>query len=153
MDRSSTFNKETTEKSIFESWSSADTIIQMSAASKKGVIQKSIEQSNLKSGHNMIIVGKTQDGIIVVAGLGKLYFQEGIPLSIIFDGLKSKNILPSFKHLYSELRENGMKHERIIHLLNENVFESYGKQFRDVVISKLTNPSHETTTPIPPNTG
>lgn len=85
----------------------------------------------------MNIVGKTIDGNLVVSGLGKLYFQEGIPLSVMFDSLKTKSIQPSFKHLYDELKYNGMKHERIIHLLNENVFESYGKEYRDVIIERL----------------
>lgn len=85
----------------------------------------------------MNIVGKTIEGKSVVSGLGKLYFQEGIPLSVLFDSLKDKDIQPSFKHLYDELTENGMKHERIIHLLNENVFESYGKEYRDEVLNRL----------------
>lgn len=73
----------------------------------------------------------------MVSGLGRMYFQDGIPLSVLFDILKGKNIQPSFKHLYKELEDNGMKHERIIHLLNENVFESYGKEYRDIVIERL----------------
>lgn len=85
----------------------------------------------------MNIVGKTQCGKPVVSGLGKMYFESGLPLSVLFDGLQKKNIIPSFRHLYTELVNNGMKRERIIHLLNEQVFESYGKEFRDHVISKL----------------
>lgn len=85
----------------------------------------------------MNIVGKTTDGKHVVSGLGKLYFQEGIPLSVMFDVLKVKQMQPSFNHLYQELKDNGMKHDRIIHLLNENVFESYGKEYRDEVLNRL----------------
>jgi hypothetical protein len=51
--------------------------------------------------------------------------------------LQENNLLPSWNHLYQEMRDNGMSHKRIIHLLNEQVFESYGKEFRDVVISRL----------------
>lgn len=87
----------------------------------------------------MNIVGKTSCGKSVVSGLGKMYFENGLPLSVIFDGLQSRNLVPSFLHLVSELEENGMKRERIIHLLNEQVFESYGKEFRDVVIERITN--------------
>lgn len=85
----------------------------------------------------MNIVGKTTEGKNVISGLGKLYFQEGIPLSVMFDFCKSKGIQPSFKHLYQELEENGMNRERILHLLNENVFESYGKEYRDIVLQRL----------------
>lgn len=87
----------------------------------------------------MVIVGKTQCGKSVVSGLGKLYFENGLPLSVIFDGLQRRNLVPSFRHLVSELEQNGMKHERILHLLNEQVFESYGKEFRDVVINRLSD--------------
>lgn len=86
----------------------------------------------------MKTVGKTTDNRLVVSGLGRLYFQEGIPLSVLFDSCQSKGLQPSFKHLYDELKENGMNHDRIIHLLNEHVFESYGKYYRDVVIQRLS---------------
>lgn len=85
----------------------------------------------------MKIVGKTVDNKPVVSGLGKMYFQEGIPLSVLFDSCQSKDLQPSFKHLYNEMKENGMKRDRIIHLLNENLFESYGKEYRDEVIKRL----------------
>lgn len=85
----------------------------------------------------MRFVGQTECGKLVVAGLGKLYFENGLPLSVLFDGLQRYQLIPSFNHLVSELEENGMKRERIIHLLNEQVFESYGKDFRDEVINRL----------------
>ena len=85
----------------------------------------------------MIVVGKTIYGNLVVAGLAKLYYQEGLPPSVIFDGCKKMNAIPSFPHFYQELKDNGMSHERIIHLLNEHVFETYGKEFRDHVITTL----------------
>lgn len=74
----------------------------------------------------MEIVGKTSCSKLVVSGLGRMYFENGLPLSVIFDGLQRRNIVPSFRHLVSELEQNGMNRERIMHLLNEHVFESYG---------------------------
>lgn len=85
----------------------------------------------------MNLIGKTTDGKPVISGLGKMYFQEGIPLSVLFDSCQSKGLQPSFEHLYDELKENGMKRDRIIHLLNENIFESYGKEYRDEVMKRL----------------
>lgn len=82
-------------------------------------------------------VGKTIDGKIVVAGLGKFYFESGLPLSVMFDSCQRMNLQPSFIHLISELKENGMKSERIVHLLNEHVFESYGKKYRDEVMKRV----------------
>lgn len=85
----------------------------------------------------MKVIGKTIGGQDVVAGLAKLYFQDGLPLSVIFDTLKAMNKQPAWPMLYTELKDNGMTHERIMHLLNEHVFESYGKEYRDVVIQRL----------------
>lgn len=82
-------------------------------------------------------VGISTDKKTVVAEVGKLYFEQGTPLSIIFDRLQEHDLLPSWNHLYKEMKANGMTHKRIIHLLHEQVFESYGKEFRDVVISRL----------------
>lgn len=84
-----------------------------------------------------LIVGKTEEGDRVIAGLGMLYFQEGLPLSVIFDACKNHGVRPSFYHLYYELKENGMTHDRIVHLLNEHVFESYGKEFRNAVLLRI----------------
>lgn len=86
----------------------------------------------------MIQVGKTTEGKPVVSGVAKLYYETGLPLSIIFDRLQQKEIVPSWNHLVSELKENGMKHDRIIHLLNEHIFESYGKEYRDEILKRLT---------------
>lgn len=90
----------------------------------------------------MKIIGKTGDGKSIVSGLGVLYFRDGIPLSVVFDRLQIHDIIPSWNHLYQELKDNGMTHDRILHLLNEHVFESYGKEFRNVVISRLSTPDN-----------
>lgn len=82
-------------------------------------------------------IGITTDGNAVMADVAKQYFEQGLPLSIIFDQLQKNNMIPSWPRLYQELKDNGMTHKRIIHLLHEHVFESYGKEFRDVVISRL----------------
>lgn len=83
------------------------------------------------------IVGKTMNGTSVVSGIGKLYFQDGLPLSVIFDNCLKLNVQPSFYHLYFELKNNGMTHDRIKHLLNEHVFESYGAKYRDEIIQRI----------------
>jgi hypothetical protein len=85
----------------------------------------------------MKIVGKTTEGQLVVSGIAELYFRDGIPLSVIFDQLIASNIQPSFPHLYAELEANGMKRERILHLLSEHLVDPYGKEYRDIVISGL----------------
>lgn len=87
----------------------------------------------------MKVIGITPDGKKVVSELGKLYYETGLPLSIIFDKCQKMNVIPSWIHLYDELLGNGMKKDRVIHLLNEHIFESFGKEFRDKVISTLSS--------------
>lgn len=82
-------------------------------------------------------VGVTIDGKKVMKGIGPLYFREGLPLSIIFDRMAQEDMIPSWNHLYDEMKENGMSHKRIIHLIHEQGFDSFGKEFRDEVIRRL----------------
>jgi len=82
-------------------------------------------------------VGITKDGKPVMNGIGAMYHSQGIPLAIIFEKLHDNNMVPCWITLYKDLVQNGMPHDRVIHLLNENVFEGYGKEMRDGVISRL----------------
>lgn len=84
-----------------------------------------------------MIVGKTTDGRIVVKGVAKFYFQDGLPLQFIFDRCNENKMVVSWNHLYLELKENGMKHERIIHLLHEQMFEAFSNEYRSVVLERL----------------
>jgi hypothetical protein len=83
------------------------------------------------------IIGKTTDGRYVVSGLAKMYYETGLPLSIIFDKCKEKNYQISWPALIEELKSNGMKPDRIHHLLSEHIFESYGKQYRDQILDTI----------------
>lgn len=92
----------------------------------------------MKKTTNMLkVIGITEDKKEVVSGIGHFYFQEGLPLSFIFDELQRENMIPSWLHLYRELVENGMTHNRIMHLLSEHIFESYGSEMRDRTIQIL----------------
>lgn len=88
----------------------------------------------------MHAVGKTIEGKTVIAGVAKMYFESGVPPSILFDEINKRNAIPSWLHFYKECKDNGMPHIRIIHLLNEHVCETYGKEFRNKVIDTLNNP-------------
>jgi alanyl-tRNA synthetase len=83
------------------------------------------------------IVGETTDGKIVVSGLFRLFETEGIPLDMIFEYCRQHNMMPSWIDFYQECRSAGMKHERILSKLEEAVADSFGKEFRKEVISKL----------------
>jgi hypothetical protein len=88
----------------------------------------------------MYAVGVTTDGKVVLAGVAKLYFESGVPPSILFDEINKRNAMPSWVYFYKECKDNGMTHKRIIHLLHEHVVQTYGKEFRDTVIDVLNNP-------------
>jgi len=83
------------------------------------------------------IIGETTDDKIVVKGLFKMYDTLGLPLEVMFDELQAKGIVPSWIDFYNEAKEAGWKHKTIISRLSESIFDVWGKDFRDMVISKL----------------
>lgn len=87
-------------------------------------------------------IGITTDGKKVISGIAAMYFESGLPLSFVFDKLNENNCIPSWIHLYNEMKNNGMSHKRVIDILSEQVFDVYGKEFRDEVVNRLnkTNP-------------
>lgn len=85
----------------------------------------------------MEIIGKTTDGKITVAGIARMYFETGLPLAFMFDRLNASGYMPSWIPLYEEMKGNGISHKRIIDILHEQIIETYGKEFRDVVINRL----------------
>lgn len=85
----------------------------------------------------MKVVGKTIEGKLVVSKISKFYFEQGLPLVFVFDKLQENNFVVSWIHLYNELIIQGMSHKRILSMLNEQIVDSYGKEYRNVVIAKL----------------
>lgn len=82
-------------------------------------------------------IGITTDGKKVMERVGKFYFEQGLPLCFIYDKMTENNMIPSWIQLVKEMEDNGMTKKRIHHLLHEHVFDSYGKEFRDHVLSTL----------------
>ena len=85
----------------------------------------------------MEIIGITVNDKIVVKNIAKLYFQTGLPLDIIFDILDKNNYIPSWIDLTKELMLNGIKKERVFHILSENICNTYGKVYRNEVLNIL----------------
>lgn len=85
----------------------------------------------------LIQVGVTSDGKQVYAGVFSFYETHGIPLDIIFNCAIDQNWIPCWISLYKEAFSSGMKHERIISKLNEAILDSYGIEYRDLVINNL----------------
>ena len=83
------------------------------------------------------VVGETTDGKKLVDGIWAMYETHGLPLDVIFDVLIKKESVPDWIALYKQMLQSGMQHSRILSKLDEAVSDSYGKEFRDVVISRL----------------
>lgn len=89
---------------------------------------------------------------IVVKGIGKMFFQEGIPIGIVVKQIQGKGIKVSVLHIADELLKNGWKPERVIislthefndssvsidtHLLMDFCYADYEAQ-RDLIFESL----------------
>lgn len=83
-------------------------------------------------------VGKTEKGQVVFAGVFRHYETTGLPLDVMFDCFRQMNAIPDWLTFYVEAVRAGMKHDRIIAMLDTAIADSYGAEFRDVVIERLT---------------
>jgi hypothetical protein len=83
------------------------------------------------------VVGKTEEGQLIVAGVYRYYETTGLPLDVMFDCLRQKGAIPDWLTFYVEAVRAGMKHERILAKLDPALVDAYGFAFRDVVIERL----------------
>jgi hypothetical protein len=83
------------------------------------------------------IIGKTTDDKMVVNGVFRFFETEGIPFDIIFDLLKRNNAIPDWISLYKEAVLSGMKHSRVISMLEGFISDAFGVEISNVVIGKL----------------
>lgn len=81
--------------------------------------------------------GKTTDGTLVVAGVFRCYETTGLPIDVILECLRQKNMVPDWLTFYVEALRAGMKHERIVSKLDSAISDIYGKNFKDVVIERI----------------
>ena len=81
--------------------------------------------------------GQTPDGKIVLSGLYKFFETHGLPLDVLFDCCIDRNAVPDWIDLYKSARLAGMEHERILSKLEEAISDSYGKEWSNIVISRL----------------
>ena len=90
-----------------------------------------------KSNNYISIIGETPEGKSVVDGIWKTYETHGLPLDNIFDVCIQKNWIPDWTKLYIQMLSSGINHDRILSKLEEAINDSFGKEFCDVVISRL----------------
>jgi hypothetical protein len=83
------------------------------------------------------VVGKTEDGRLVVSGVFRYYETIGIPLDVLFDCLRQKRFIPDWLSFYAEAIRAGMQHDRILAKLEPALSDAFGGEFRDRVIKTL----------------
>jgi hypothetical protein len=82
-------------------------------------------------------VGKTEDGKFVVKGVHILFETTGLPLDVMFETLKTKNIVPDWIEFYKEARLAGISHDRVISRLEEALIDVWNKSFSNIVVENL----------------
>ena len=61
----------------------------------------------------------------------------GLPLEIILEVLKRKQIVVDWKNFYDQAIQDGWKYNRIRERISSSVLEVYGSEYRDGVIRRL----------------
>lgn len=100
----------------------------------------------------MIVVENINGREIAIKGVGKLFYQEGVPLEISADILFEKGVEISWLHIADELLKNGWSNKRVyntlshillyskyesnIPLLKEFIYKEYNEQ-RDMIFNFL----------------
>ncbi len=82
-------------------------------------------------------VGETTEGSGVYAGVYRTYETGGIPLDILVSIMCEKSKIPSWIHFYQEAEAAGMKHKRIMSMLDPVIVDSFGTEFRDEIVKRL----------------
>ena len=66
------------------------------------------------SKQHLQVVGKTTDDRPVVAGVFRLYDEQGLPFDTVFSALLSRGVQPSWLDLYVEAERAGWSHSKIV---------------------------------------
>jgi hypothetical protein len=82
-------------------------------------------------------VGITTEGKPVVAQVYREYETSGVPLEVLLSILNDRGMVVCWISLYREARLGGMKHSRILSMLDTAVSDSYGGLVRDEVLRVL----------------
>lgn len=81
--------------------------------------------------------GITPEGAPVYAGVYKFYETHGLPLDSILTVFQERGWVPDWADLYLGAMAAGMQHDRIISKLEQDISDSFGKEWTDAVILRL----------------
>lgn len=104
-------------------------------------MSKKNRKTGRKTGPNNIlpIVGKTENGYIIVSKVYEFHESYGTPLDFLFSYLAENKIIPSWIHFYNEAVRNGMNHDRILNKIKDPIEDAYGVEFAKIVIETLNS--------------
>ena len=72
-----------------------------------------------------------------MSGVFKFYDTTGVPLTVVFDYLKDKNIKPCWVSFIEEAKKSGWQNKTILSRLEESIIDTYGKEYWEKIRSKL----------------
>lgn len=79
----------------------------------------------------MIVIGNRK---IVVRGLGKMFYQDGFPISIGAKKLKESGIDVSWLHVADELLKHGWSPDTVFKKLREDIVDGGGEESKDQIV-------------------
>ncbi len=82
---------------------------------------------------------------VVIRGVGKMYYQEGLPIGITISRLESEGYKVSVLHIADELLKEGWKPERVLSRLKEEIADSVEIDLKHhlPLLQKFVNASYE----------
>jgi len=84
------------------------------------------------------VVGRTTDGRLVVDGIWKCFETFGLPFDVIFEVCLRKGWIPAWTLLCDQMVKSGMDRGRVLSKLSEAISDTFGKDFCDEVICRLS---------------
>jgi hypothetical protein len=85
------------------------------------------------------IVGKTEDGSVVISGIMKFRESYGLPLEDIFEKIKKDGFVISWYHLVDESKSIGVNKEKFIPEIRTAILDVFGKEYLDTIWDKILN--------------
>lgn len=90
-----------------------------------------------------LIINQFGDRTICIGGVGKLFFQDGFPISMSVQQLKSRNIDVSILHVVDECLKNGWPPKTVLQKVREDFEDVKQENFDLSQIEKFCNSSYE----------
>ena len=74
---------------------------------------------------------------MVIGGVYEMYATYGLPLDVVFDGIRTANAVIDWLDFMRDAEKNGMNKSRVLSMIEPPLTDVFGSEYRDVVIEKL----------------